>query len=102
QKPARAVPTLVEVLDVTLPRYAPTNNGQTFLIPNLFNRQLSVPTVKDRQLPVYINRGYADEDCLAFTLPAGYVMVGRTWHVELDSPFGRYEATAEQVGNQLS
>ncbi|MFB2118829.1 DUF3857 domain-containing protein [Parapedobacter sp. 2B3] len=102
QKPDNEVPTLVESLEVTLPRYAPTSNGQTFLVPNLFNRQSSVPTVKDRQLPVYINRGYADEDHFTYTLPAGYTVVGGPWQTTLDSPFGRYEATVEQVGNQLS
>ncbi len=101
KKPAGEVPTLVEALDVTLPRYAPTNDGQTFLMPNLFNRQSSVPTVKDRQLPLYINRGYTDEDYLTYALPAGYTAVAGPWETALDSPFGRYEAAVEQVGDQL-
>lgn len=102
QKPEGPVPTLVEALEVTLPRYAPTNGGQTFLIPNLFNRQASVPTVKDRQRPVYINRGYTDVDHLTFTLPGGYVVAGGSWKAELNSPFGHYEAYLEQTGDQLS
>src|SRR5690606_29153899 len=102
RKPDGQEPTLVEALEVTLPRYAPTNGGQTFLVPNLFNRQSTVPTVKNRQRPVYINRGYTDVDHLTFALPAGYVVVGGSWKAELDSPFGRYEAHLEQTGDQLS
>ncbi len=102
QKPAGEVPVLVETLDVTLPHYAPENGGQTFLIPNLFNQQLSIAAVKDRQLPVYINRGYTDEDHLTFMLAPGYVMVGGPWNAELESPFGHYEAVLEQVGRTLS
>ncbi len=102
RKPDGDVPTLVEAFEVDLPRYAPANGGQTFLVPNIFNRQSGVPTVKDRQLPVYINRGYTDEDHLTYSLPAGYALVGGPWKTALETPFGHYEAVLAQVGDQLS
>ena len=102
QKPTDGLPTLVEHVDVILPHYAPASGGQTFLIPNPFNRQSAIPTVNDRRLPLYINRGYTDEDQLTYTLPAGYLIVGGPWNTVLDSPFGRYEMALEQDGNQLS
>lgn len=96
------LPTLVETFDVTLANYAPRNNGQVFLITNVFNRARTIPAVKNRMLPVYINRGYTDEDRVVYTLPDGYVLTSGGWEEELTAPFGQYRAAVEQVGNQLT
>ncbi|MEC3879067.1 DUF3857 domain-containing protein [Parapedobacter sp. 10938] len=102
QKSMDDAPTLIENLDVTMPRYAPSNGTQTFLTPNIFNRQFSIPFLSDRKQAVYVNRGYVDEDHLTYTLPTGYAVVSGPWEITLDSPFGCYALTMEQVGNQLS
>jgi len=94
-------PELEETFEVNLDRYAPENDGQVFLETNVFNRRGMVPEVKNRTLPLYINRGYTDEDQLNYTLPEGYLLISGPTAMELDSPFGRYETTVRQEGNQL-
>jgi len=96
------LPTLMETFDVTLAGYAPANNGQVFLIANVFNRRGTVPVLKKRTLPVYINRGYLDEDRIVFALPDDCTLVSGNWEETIDSPFGQYHATIEQTGNQLT
>ncbi len=96
------MPTLMETFDVTLVGYAPANNGQVFLVTNVFNRRGAVPVLKQRTLPVYINRGYLDEDRIVFVLPNDCALVSGNWEETIDSPFGQYHATIEQTGNQLT
>lgn len=101
QKPIGEMPTLVEAFKLRLPKYAPENGGQVFLTANIFNRQPTVPTIKDRRLPVYINRGYTDEDRITYTLPDGFMLVADAWNEEIESPFGQYQTSVVQAGNQL-
>ncbi|WP_353197088.1 DUF3857 domain-containing transglutaminase family protein [Parapedobacter defluvii] len=101
QKQSGKIPMLVETFEVTLPKYAPENGGQVFLTANIVNRQPNVPAVKDRKLPVYINRGYTDEDQITYVLPDGLNLVSGGWKEEIESRFGKYQATVEQMGNQL-
>ncbi|MFC3197354.1 DUF3857 domain-containing transglutaminase family protein [Parapedobacter deserti] len=101
QKTAAESPMLVEAFDLTLRKYAPENSGQVFLISNLFNRARTVPAIKNRTLPVYINRGYTDEDRITYMLPDGYVLASGGWEEEINSPFGQYRAVMEQDGSKL-
>ncbi|MFC7523256.1 DUF3857 domain-containing transglutaminase family protein [Parapedobacter sp. GCM10030251] len=101
QKEESDTPILLETFDVTLTGYAPPNKEQVFLIPNVFNRRGTIPMLKNRTLPVYINRGYLDEDHLVFALPDGCTLTSGSWEETIDSPFGHYQATIEQKGNQL-
>lgn len=101
QKGDGETPALVETFRVALDRYAPENGGQVFLITNMFNRGRTIPAVKNRALPVYINRGYTDEDQITFTLPAGYRLAATPLDEEIDSPFGYYHATVRQEGDTI-
>ncbi|WP_262247106.1 DUF3857 domain-containing protein [Parapedobacter soli] len=102
QKQEGDSPTLAESLDITMPRYAPSSGNQAFLLPNIFNKQFSMPNLNNRKQDVYVNRGYTDEDHFTYTLPTGYTVVGGPWDITLNSPFGCYELTMEQEGDQLS
>ncbi len=101
QKHTGKMPALVETVELTLAKYAPESGGQVFLVTNIFNRQPTVPAVKDRRRAVYINRGYTDEDQITYVLPAGFSLFAGAWNEEIESPFGQYHASVEQVGNDL-
>jgi len=101
RKAESGMPILTETFDVTLARYAPANNGQIFLVTNIFNRRGTIPAVKNRTLPVYLNRGYLDEDRIAYELPDDCSLVSGSWEETIDSPFGHYHAAVEQTGNRL-
>ena len=103
QKEVSDVPLLKEKFGVTLAHYAPTNQGQMFLVANVFNRHSAVaPALKNRTLPVYINRGYRDEDELVFTLSDDCSLISGNWEETIDSPFGSYYISLKQTGNQLT
>ncbi len=94
-------PELVERLDVAIPRYAPESDGKVYLIPNLFSKQPPVPAMKSRKLPVYINRGYADEDRITYVLPDGYALLPGQTTERIDSPFGQYTSSLTQESDSL-
>ncbi|WP_257668260.1 DUF3857 domain-containing protein [Parapedobacter tibetensis] len=102
QKSNAERPTLVEAFDVTLAKYAPENNRQIFMVANVFNRRGTIPTIKNRILPVYINRGYTDEDYIVYTLPANYVMVSPSFDEVIETPFGYYHAILSQDGDRMT
>lgn len=95
-------PILVEQFDVAVPKYAPDNDGKVFLIPNLFSKQSSIPALKSRKLPVYINRGYTDEDRITYVLPEGYALLSGQTTERIESPFGLYTASLAQEGDALT
>jgi transglutaminase-like putative cysteine protease len=70
-------PKTTESIKLTIPKYAPKTNNLAYLIPNAFNKSRAIPEVRNRTLPVYINRGYTDEDELIYELPEGYVINAR-------------------------
>ncbi|WP_131537831.1 DUF3857 domain-containing transglutaminase family protein [Pedobacter nototheniae] len=62
-------PELIEDLKFTIRNYAPVNGEKMFLQLNAFNIKSTAPEVRNRTLPLYINRGFTDEDILEYTLP---------------------------------
>ncbi|MEJ7557880.1 MAG: DUF3857 domain-containing protein [Pedobacter sp.] len=94
-------PLTLESLDLSIPRYAPENNKHVYLTLNAFNKAKQVPEVRNRTLPVYINRGYTDIDVVVYNLPEGYKIDLKPKDVDLQSPFGSYTLTTKLEGNKL-
>ncbi len=57
---------------------------------NAFNRGDAIPELSNRTLPVYINRGYTEEDELTYHLPEGYTVEMKPADTEIKSLFGTY------------
>lgn len=95
------IPTLREAVDVRIERYVPSSQNALYLIPNVFNRNGTVPVLKNRTMPVYINRGYTDEDLITYTLPDDKQLDDGTYHMELSEPFGYYKMSLEQDSDKL-
>lgn len=64
-------PITLESLNLAIPKYAPANNKHVYLTLNVFNKANLIPEVRNRTLPVYINRGYTDIDEVIYNLPEG-------------------------------
>ncbi|RZK14716.1 MAG: DUF3857 domain-containing protein, partial [Flavobacterium sp.] len=62
-------PESTETIGLKIPNYATLNNNKLFLKVNLFNIQRNTSEVKNRTKPVYINRGFTDEDTIIYNLP---------------------------------
>ena len=96
-------PKLTEEVSINIRNYAPVNGNKMFLQPNAFNVKQSIPEIKNRTLPVYINRGYTDEDIIVYTLPDNVItelIIGQ--EKTFKSPFGEYVCKAGLEGNKLT
>jgi hypothetical protein len=87
-----ADPVTTEAFSLEIPNYAPKGSSMTYLVLNAFNRQGIVPEVSNRTLPVYINRGFTDEDELSYHIPEGYHAEYKPEDVKLKTPYGSFSA----------
>ena len=96
-------PKLTEDIEVNLRNYAAINGDKMYLQLNAFNVTRSIPEVRNRTLPVYINRGFTDEDKVIYTLPDNVdksLITKNEKH--FNSIFGTYNAKATIDGNKLT
>ena len=62
-------PEVMETINLEMPNYGTLNNNRLFLKVNAFNVQKTISEVRNRTKPVYINRGFTDEDTIVYNLP---------------------------------
>jgi len=96
-------PKLFEDITISIRNYAPVNGNKMFLQLNAFNIKRSIPEMRNRTLPVYINRGYTDEDTIIYTLPDNVdtaLITGQNKNFK--SVFGEYVCKADVIGNKLT
>lgn len=95
-------PKLTEDIEVNIRNYAPINGNKMFLQLNVFNTKKSIPEIKNRLMPIYINRGYTDEDTLTYSLPDNVILDLITeQNKKLKNEFGEYICSAKLEGNKL-
>lgn len=96
-------PILRENIEVEMRNYAAINGNKMYLQLNAFNITKSIPEVRNRTLPVYINRGFTDEDTIIYTLPDN---VDKNLITNINknfkSLFGSYISKASLDGNKLT
>lgn len=95
-------PKITEDIQISIAHYAPINGDKLYLQMNAFNIAKSIPDTKNRTLPVYINRGYTDEDNIIYFLPD---QVDTNFILPKDkilrSDFGWYEAKVTLEGKKI-
>ncbi|MGY3054314.1 hypothetical protein ACVWYG_002521 [Pedobacter sp. UYEF25] len=96
-------PEIIEDIALNIRHYAAVNNDRMFIKMNAFNVKSSVAEVVDRKLPVYINRGYTDEDSISYNLP-GEVLTTNipTIDKKFKNEFGTYTAKTALVDRKLT
>lgn len=95
------IPLFTEKFIVDIDRYATINNGKLQLSPNMFNIKRSVPSSRNRILPLELKRGYTDIDSIAFVLGEGIIPVIIPRTLKTESKFGSYEAEIKMLDGQL-
>lgn len=88
------MPVATETVKLTARDFASKDNGKFYFMLNPLNRHHSIREVRNRINPVYINRGYTDEDEIVYTLPAGYHPDMEPLNVNLSKPFGKFKMSA--------
>lgn len=95
-------PELIESLVLNIRSYGALNNDKIFLPLNPFNVQRTIPEVKNRMMPVYINRGYTDVDTIVYLLPDHFTGNIEPYEKVINCEYGSYVATAKLEGKKLS
>ncbi|WP_457288032.1 DUF3857 domain-containing protein [Pedobacter sp. UYP24] len=88
-------PITTESVSFTIQKYASQSNNHVYLFPNVFNKISSIPELRGRQSPIYINRGFTDEDILIYQLPESYKIELKPENREVSSIFGSYHVSIE-------
>ncbi|RKR84252.1 uncharacterized protein DUF3857 [Mucilaginibacter gracilis] len=95
-------PVTTETIKLSARDYMAQNGTRFFITPNTASRNIKpVKDILNRANPVYVNRGYRDEDEIIYTLPAGFKVSTINMAVNIDKPFGRYTVSTKVEGNKL-
>ena len=97
------MPELTETINLELPHYGTINNNRLFFKVNAFNVKNTIAEVRNRTKPVYINRGFTDEDTIVFNLPEE-IETNRLPESDkkLKSIFGEYTCKTVLEGKKLT
>jgi len=87
------LPELQEILTVNINNYGAINNNKLFLPINPFQLKIAITEVRNRTMPIYLNRGYTDEDNITYTLAKELEPVFEPLNKSFQSQFGSYIAT---------
>lgn len=94
-------PKLIEQLTLSMRNYAVITNDKLFVQLNAFTIKEVISEVRNRLMPVYLNRGYTDIDTITYELPAQAIPLIEPFHKTFECAFGTYQATAIMEGKKL-
>jgi hypothetical protein len=89
----KEIPVATETIVLNAYDFASKDNNKLYFALNPVNKQRSIKDVRNRVNPVYINRGYIDEDEITYSLPKGYRPDMEPLNIELKKPFGSFKVT---------
>lgn len=96
-------PSTTETIQLRARDYATVQDGKYYFLLNPANRQTYIPKqVRNRLNNVSITRGETEEDEVTYTIPAGCRLEKRLLNVNIDKPFGKFTASMELKGDQLT
>ncbi|MES2652140.1 MAG: DUF3857 domain-containing transglutaminase family protein [Bacteroidota bacterium] len=96
------LPELQENLTLTIRNYGAINANKIFLSINPFHSKITLQEVRNRTLPVYINRGYTEEDTITFTLAGEINALLEPIEKSYQNQFGSYFAKTSLKGNVIT
>lgn len=96
-----ANPNSIETLDLSIQKYAPQTNDHAYLVLNAFNKQRNIPELKNRTLPVFVNRGYTDLDEITYTIPDHWNVEYLPQNIAIKNNFGSYQISIKKSDNKL-
>lgn len=95
------MPVAKEQVQLMAREFANTEDGKITFMVNPVDKSGSIREIRNRALPLYINRGFTDEDKITYTLPEGYHPDKSLLDVKVHKNFGDYTASVMVKGNQL-
>lgn len=95
------IPTITEDLKLDIRGYCSTTDNKMFIVLNAFNVKSAVPEVRNRTMPIYLNRAYTDIDSIEYVLPENVVPFIEPISKEIKTKFGTYAINAAVNNNKL-
>lgn len=95
------IPTITEELKLDIRSYCSLSDNKMFIVLNAFNVKSAVPEIKNRKLPIYLNRGYTDIDSIEYILPENVLPFIEPISKEIKTKFGSYTINAAIKNNKL-
>lgn len=96
-------PVAIEDISFSSRAYASLNNGRMHLSINTINNERRIiPDIRNRTNPLYINRGYIDDDEYVFDLPEKLKIEFSPGNTVIEKPFGKYSSTITVDGNKVT
>lgn len=95
-------PNITENLTLNIRNYCAINNNKMFIVVNAFNIKGTIPEVRNRTMPIYLNRGYTDIDTIVYQLPENVIALAEPINKSLISEFGSYLSSTVVEGNKLT
>ena len=96
------LPELQENLTMTIRNYGAVNNNQIFLSLLPFHSKISMQEVRNRTLPVHINRGHTEVDSISYTLTEEFIPTLLPIEKVLQNQFGSYVLKTSLAGNVIT
>ncbi|MGZ3927869.1 MAG: DUF3857 domain-containing protein, partial [Mucilaginibacter sp.] len=94
-------PVTIETVKLSAREYGAINDSKFYFSLNSVDRTSPLLQIRSRQNPVYINRGYTEEDEITYTLPKGYRLDSEPLKESINKPFGNFTATMTIEGDHL-
>ncbi|MGH2624114.1 MAG: DUF3858 domain-containing protein, partial [Sphingobacterium sp.] len=94
-------PSLVEDLEFTIENFGNKSNDFFTIFPNVFNRSSAIPTIRNRNNPVYINRGFTDIDSTEIELPENLITAIIPINKKIEVPMGTYEFSVKIMDGRI-
>jgi len=95
------IPSIEEVLDLNIMRFASTSGKRMFIKLNVFNQASYVPKNEERTIPFELNYEFSDIDSINIEIPDGYEVENMPKPIELSTKFGSYTTIIVQNGNKI-
>jgi transglutaminase-like putative cysteine protease len=95
------IPTITEDLNINIRGYCSVSENKIFIVLNAFNVKSAVPEVRNRRMPIYLNRGYTDIDSIEYILPENIIPFIEPISKEIKTNFGSYMINATVKNNKL-
>jgi transglutaminase-like putative cysteine protease len=94
-------PVTTENIKLLAKEYGAVNDGKVYFSLNSVDRTRPLRQLQNRVNPVYINRGFTEDDEITYTLPKGYRLDSEPLKKSIEKPFGNFSATMTINGDQL-
>ena len=93
--------SLVEDLALTIENFGNKNVDFFTVYPNTFNRSAAIPTIRNRNNPVYINRGFTDIDSTEIEIPENLITAIIPINKKIEIPMASYEFTVKIIDGKI-